>query len=144
MSVKIIEKDGMSIMRALAQRLLTLEGRHQNATDDPVDAVVRVFERLRVALTRFAGSDGLTSLMRRAIALARADDPLLQRVSVRADGSLEGLEQVPSDAALTIIAQFLGLLVTFVGEPLTLRFVRDAWPDALIYDMEIRGQSHEQ
>ena len=140
-----IESTHPSSMRALAQRLLTLEGRQKNTTDDPVDAAVRVFERLRVALTRFAGSDGLTSLVRRALALARANDPLLQGVSMRADGSLEGLEQVSSDAALAIIAQFLGLLVTFVGEPLTLRLVRDAWPDAsLIVDMEIRGQSHEQ
>ena len=140
-----LEGSPLLLMRALAQRLLTLEGRHQNATDDPVGAAARVFERLRVALTRFAGSDGLASLMGRALALARADDPLLRQVSVRADGSLEGLEQVSRDAALAIIAQFLGLLVTFVGEPLTLRFVRDAWPDAsLIDDMEIRGQSHEQ
>jgi hypothetical protein len=30
------------------------------------------------------------------------------------------------------VAQLLGLLVTFIGEPLTLRLVRDAWPDAPI------------
>ena len=140
-----LEGDQLLSMRALAQRLLTLEGRHQNTSDDPVDEAVRVFERLRVAFTRFAGSDGLTSLVRRALALARADHPSLRQVSVRADGSLEGLEQVSSDAPLAIIAQFLGLLVTFVGEPLTLQFVRNAWPDAsLIDDMEIQGQSHGQ
>ena len=34
------------------------------------------------------------------------------------------------DAAVSIITYLLGLLVTFIGEPLTLRLVRDAWPDA--------------
>ena len=132
-------------MRALAERLLTFEGRLQGATDDPADEAARVFERLRVALARVAGSAGFTSLVRRALALARADDPSLRQLSVRADGSLEGLEQVSGDAVLAMIAQFLELLVTFVGEPLTLRFVREAWPDASLDDRHgTRGQSHEQ
>lgn len=117
-------------MRALAQQLVNLERRAQGATDDPVDAATRVFERLRVALTRFAGLDGFTSLVRRALALARANDPSLRQVSVEANGALEGLEQIAGDAVLAIVAQFLGLLVTFIGEPLTLRLIRDAWPDA--------------
>lgn len=119
-------------MRTLAQRLLTLEG--EAKAGDPTDEAERVFERLRVAVARFAGSDGFTSLMRRALVLARADDPLLRQLSVRTDGLLEGLEKVSGDAVLAIIAQFLGLLVTFVGEPLTLRLVREAWPDAPLAD----------
>lgn len=121
-------------MRALAQQLMILEGRPQGEADDPTDVAVRVFERLRVALARFAGSDGFTSLVQRALALARADEPSLRQLSVRADGSLEGLEQVSGNAVLALIAQFLGLLVTFVGEPLTLRFVSEAWPDASLDD----------
>jgi len=132
-----VEKNPLLPMRALAQRLLTLEGRPQGATDDPVDEAVRVFDGLRVALARFAGSDGFASLVRRALALARADDPALRQVSVKANGSLEGLEQVTGDAVIAIVAQFLGLLVIFIGEPLTLRLVRDAWPDtSLDTDME--------
>ena len=121
-------------MRALAQQLMIFEGRPQGATEDPADEAARVFERLRVALARFAGSDGFTSLVQRALALARADEPSLRQLSVRADGSLEGLEQVSGNAVLALIAQFLGLLVTFVGEPLTLRFVSEAWPDASLDD----------
>ncbi|TGN68046.1 hypothetical protein E4L95_02695 [Paracoccus liaowanqingii] len=140
----VAQKEPALLMRALAQQLLAYEGRHSEATDDPTDEAARVFERLRVAVTRFAGSSGFTSLMRRAIALARAEDPTLRQLSVRADGTLEGLKQVSVDALLAIIAQFLGLLVTFVGEPLMLRFVREAWPDASLDDRDgIRGQSHE-
>jgi hypothetical protein len=98
---------------------------------------VRVFEKLRISLARFAGPDGFASLLRRALVLARAEVPALQSVEAKADGSIEGFERVAAqvgdggaDAAVAIIAHLLGLLVTFVGESLTLRLVRDAWPDA--------------
>lgn len=130
-----VEQTPHPSMQALAHRLLALEGRLQSATDGPVDEAVRVLERLRIALARFAGPDGFTSLLRRALTLARIDHPALQQVSVKADGSLAGLEQLPGDAAIAIIAQLLGLLVTFIGESLTLRLVRDAWPDAPLDDI---------
>ena len=129
-----IERTPPPTIQALAQRLLVLEGRPQGVAEDSTGEAVRVFERLRVALARFVGSDGFASLVRRALALASADDPLLRQLSVRADGSLEGLEQVPGDAVVAIVVQFLGLLVTFIGEPLTRRLVRDAWPDASLDD----------
>jgi hypothetical protein len=34
----------------------------------------------------------------------------------------------------TLVAQLLGLLVTFIGEHLMLTLVRDAWPDLPILD----------
>lgn len=130
-----VEQNLIPSMRALAHRLLALEGRPQSATDEPADEAVRVFGRLRIALARFAGPDGFISLLRRALALARVNDPALQQVSVNADGSLAGLEQLSGEAAIAIITQLLGLLVTFVGESLTLRLVRDAWPDASLDDI---------
>jgi hypothetical protein len=61
-------------------------------------------------------------------------------VQVRTDGSLEGfdaakLQEVTAqgdEAGAVIVAQLLGLLVTFVGKPVTLRLVRDAWPAASV------------
>jgi len=38
---------------------------------------------------------------------------------------------VATEAAATVFVRFLGLLATFIGEPLAMRFVREAWPDAL-------------
>lgn len=100
---------------------------------------VRVCEKLRISLTRFAGADGFTSLLRRALALARSEVPVLHGMQVKADGSLEGLEELVADhssrgveAAAAITTHLLGLLVTFIGEPLTLRLVREAWPDAAL------------
>jgi hypothetical protein len=122
--------------RELARRLLAVEAASQSAGDARGHEVVRVFEKLRFSLTRFAGADGFTALLRRALALARAEVPALHGVTEKA-GSIQGLEELAadarnagSDAAVAITAHLLGLLVTFIGEPLTVRLVREAWPDA--------------
>ena len=54
-------------------------------------------------------------------------------VELKPDGSLNGCEVLAVDgreAAVALIAHLLGLLETFVGEPFTVRLVRQAWPDA--------------
>lgn len=126
-------------IRNLSQRLLAIEAAGRTATDASEHVAVRVCEKLRFSLTRFAGADGFAALQRRAVALARAEVPSLQHVTVDPDGSLEGLENLVADAtnpgkgstdeAEAIIVHLLGLLVAFIGEPLTLRLVREAWPD---------------
>jgi hypothetical protein len=128
-------------MRNLAQRLLAVEAANQVATDVHVHEAVRVCEKLRVALVRLTGSDGFSSLLRRTLALARAEVPALAQVTVNPDCSMAGLEELAADRAsggvdapVAITAHLLGLLVTFIGEPLTLRLVRDAWPDASLED----------
>ena len=124
-------------VRALARRLLALEAASPAGTDAHVPQAVRVCERLRISLTRFAGADGFTALLRRALALARAEFPSLSRVTVKPDCSIDGLEALAADeadggieASAALIAHLIFLLVTFIGEPLTLRLVREAWPDA--------------
>lgn len=123
-------------MRDLARRLVAVS---QTVPGSHVDeALVVVIEKLRIALTKFAGREGFTSLLQRALVLAGADVPSLQCVKVGVDGHLEGIEQsvtddgtavTGSEAAIAITTQLLGLLVTFVGGSLTLRLVGAAWPD---------------
>jgi hypothetical protein len=93
---------------------------------------MRVTEKLRTSLIRFVGVDGLTALLRRSLALARADISLLQTARITADGRLEEVDEAVKDdeAAMAITAHLLGLLVTLIGEPLTLRLTRDAFPEA--------------
>jgi hypothetical protein len=121
-------------MRDLARRLLA---QGQSASGPHVPEAALVHEKLRISLTRFCGADGFASLLRRALVLASAEAPALRSAQVSADGRLEGLEQLASHegsvsraAAVAITAHLLGLLVTFIGEPLTLRLVREAWPPA--------------
>ena len=128
-------------MRILARRLLAVEAANQSATDAHVHEAVRVCEKLRISLTRVVGSDGFAVLLRRSLALARVEVPALKRVTVNADCSIEGLEELAADpsgggaeAPVAISAHLLGLLVTFIGEPLTLRLVRETWPDASLDD----------
>jgi hypothetical protein len=124
-------------LQDLARRLLAIESARAQSSDAPVDEAVRVCEKLRVPLVKFAGLAGFSSLLSRALALARTKVHWLAAVSVRPDGSLEGFDEVArtqnseamSMGAGVLVAQLLGLLVTFIGEPLTLRLVRDAWPD---------------
>lgn len=124
-------------IRALAQHLLAVEAGMQSTSDVP--EAVRVCEKLRISLAQFAGPAGYTSLLRRALSLARAEFPALQTVKVGADGSLEGLEHLAADAsnggpdaAVAITTYLLALLVTFIGQPLTLRLVRNTWPGELL------------
>jgi hypothetical protein len=121
-------------IRELARRLLAAETAGESASQSHMHEAARVCEKLRVSLTRFAGADGFASLMRRALTLARAEVPSVQNIKVKPDGSLEGIEQLDPDAgcrgaaAVAIATHLLGLLVTFVGESITVRLVCEAWP----------------
>jgi hypothetical protein len=143
----------------LAQRLLVQEAAHGMTSEGVGGRVVRevhavrVCEKLRAVLTIYTGPAGVHSLLTRALALAQAQDPSLDPVRVLPDGSLAGFEKVdahdraPGPAANTpggggspavggraaggqfLVAQVLELLVTFIGEPVLLRLVKEAWPD---------------
>ena len=117
----------------LARRLIALEAA-RDPSDGLVGAAVPACEKLRVPLARLVGVAGFRSLLSRALAMAKAEVPSLETLQVRPDGSLEDLDEVgrPQDAeaGAVVLAQLLGLLVTFIGEPLMLRLVSDAWPDA--------------
>lgn len=123
--------------RKLARQLLALEAEDNRDIDTQGQAAVRVCDKLQNSLTRFAGPDGFTSLLRRALALAGADAPSLKSVQLEHDGCLKGFAAVAvasatggPEAAVSVIAGLLELLVTFIGEPLTLRLVRESWPNA--------------
>jgi hypothetical protein len=123
----------------MARRLLAVEAASRSTIGTHAREAVRVCEKLRISLTRFAGSDGFTSLLRRALALARAEVPTLQTVNLKPDGSLEGLDALAADAAdggrdaaVAIVAYLLGLLVTFIGAGITVRLVGETWPNALL------------
>jgi hypothetical protein len=94
---------------------------------------VAVCDTLRISITRFAGPDGFAALLRRALALARAEAPVLAGVRLGADNRLEGFGEIPpgaeaAEAAVALAAHVLTLLATFIGEPLTVRLLREAWP----------------
>jgi len=122
-------------MRDLARKLLAAS---QTDSDPQVHEVVLVCKKLGISLTKFAGVEGFASLTRRALALASKEMPSLQNIKIGADGCPKGFEMPGADpgtgaggseSAVAITAHLLGLLVTFIGESLTLKLVREAWPD---------------
>jgi hypothetical protein len=125
--------------RYLAQRLLTYEAVAGENSAPAESAAFRVCAKLRRPLTTLAGVAGFRSLLSRALALARAEAPSLSAVQVAADGSVKGLDELASqtgkeqarDGGAILIAQLIGLLLTFIGEGLTLRLIQDVWPEAV-------------
>jgi len=125
-------------IQILARRLLAFEEAHENGSDAHVVVAVHVIDELRAQLTRLTGVHGFRSLLSRALTLAKAQAPSLNMVQVRDDGSLEGFEVIKDSqeaeaarqAGIVLVAHLLELLVTFIGAPLTLRLIRDKWPDA--------------
>ena len=90
------------------------------------------------------GVDGFRLPLSRALALANDEVRWLKAVHVTADGSLEGLGEIEAQLSqdeiaqgeVLLIAQLLGLLLTFIGEALTSRLVQEAWPELSSSDLD--------
>ena len=123
----------------LAGPLLAYEAENaatqERGNGDPnpsLSAEERVFEKLRLHLSRRVGGEGYRTLVSRALNLATAAHPALRAVLVREDARLEGLTpdartDSPPEVAVALMEELLGLLVTFIGDDLTLRMVRTVW-----------------
>jgi len=119
--------------RDLARGLVASEA-EANATSAQTDqAAVRVYEKLRQQLGLPVGVDGFRALASRALVLAKAESPKLGAVQLAANGVLSGLDGAESqtevnegdESGVILIAQLLGLFLTFLGEATTLRLIED-------------------
>lgn len=120
----------------LARRLIEHEANGHLTAADLLPASERVLRRLREDLARVLGNEGVAALEGRALDLAR------RRYSFLANGAsgphslddaraaLAGRDPDEArDALQAVCAHLIGLLFTFLGEPLTAQLVRLAWPD---------------
>ncbi len=125
--------------RELAQHLLAYEATADEASGPTEAATVRVYEKLRQHFCTLAGVAAFLSLASCALVQAKSEAPDLAAVEVAADGSLKGLGEIEpqpdgehppaSDRGMILIARLLWLLQIFLGEALTLSFIRNIWPD---------------
>ena len=130
-------------MRDVAARLIADETRGGKSAATGPPAVFHVCEKLRPHLATLMGKAGFRAVLARALAVVSAEVPWLVAVQANADGALEGWDnaEVPGEAkkleegSVVLVAQLLGLLVAFIGESLTLRFVRDVWPKLSFDDL---------
>ena len=128
---------------ALRELALQIIARHAgpHATPKAIAAAAgRIFDDLDRVVAPLIGHLGVESLTGRALHLAAREYPCLviTREGDEADRAfaqvIVGLEQQDADvataAAAAVLATFTGLLGAFIGEPLTARLLRKAWPDA--------------
>jgi hypothetical protein len=119
--------------RDLARILVASEADASTTSLQTEPATVRAYERLRRQLGAPVGVDGFQALASRALALAKSESPRLSAVQLTANGGLRGLGEVEShtepdedgEAGIILIAQLLGLFLTFLGEATTLRLIED-------------------
>jgi hypothetical protein len=121
--------------RELAQRLVDYEEVETSPAVADMHAVCRVCDKLRRPLTTLAGAAGFRSLLARALTLAKQESPVLGAWEIKSDGSLEGLNGEAAQSGAVLIAHLIGLMITFIGESLTLRLLHDVWlnlPDSKV------------
>jgi hypothetical protein len=119
--------------RDLARSLVASEADASTKSLQTEPATVRVYEKLRRQLGAPVGVDGFHALASRALALAKAESPRLNAVQIAENGGLRGLGEVETEtdadgggeAGVILIAQLLGLFLTFLGETTTLRLMED-------------------
>jgi len=122
-------------MRDMARSLVAFEADASATALQTKPSTARVYERLRRQLSAPVGVDGFQLLASRALILAKSRSPRLRAVQVTASGEMRGLIEVESqtgtsaeeddEAGVILIAQLLGLFLTFLGEATTLRLIED-------------------
>jgi len=140
-------------MRGFARRLIAFETKGKISAGTGLPATFPVPAKLGPPLAALMGHGGFRALLTRALALAQKEVPWLRAVQVKPDGTLAGLEELHPqlDAAdllegrTVLLAQLLGLLAAFIGESLTLRLVREIYPQVLLHNLDSdHGGNHEK
>lgn len=103
------------------------------------DVAQRLVSQLHRELAKLIGRDGFDVLLARSLVLAKRAHPALARVALASGAKLAGFDEVAQavrddaafrDGTIAIVAHFVELLATLIGEELAMRLVREAWPVA--------------
>ena len=113
--------------REKARQLLVYES-EECYTPVTGDTAVQVCDRLRLTLSTLMGHAAFRSHLERALTLAKREDGSFEDVKIRDNGSLEGLDGVADGTGLAVVASLVALLITFLGQELTVRLLHDVWP----------------
>lgn len=121
------------LLRRIARNIILFEaGKKGEALSD-----FPVTDRMRPQLARLMGDGWVRVLLTRALALATIETTWLSQASVSGNGDLDGLQDIGREmdpnvfleGRVVLLAQLLGLLVTFIGPALTWGLVDEIWPD---------------
>jgi hypothetical protein len=127
-------------LRQLALKVLAQHAGSTAGAEALAAAARRAYDDLARVSAPLIGQVGVEALAGRALHLAQREYPWLvqtrepkqaERPFAQVIACLERQDPaVAIEAAGAVFATFTGLLVTFIGEPLTARLLRQAWPDA--------------
>lgn len=128
-----------SKFRDLARQLLEHERGQRDTPVDLVSTVERTFRRLHENIRNLIGQAGFQALLARAVHLTRTEAVWIQSITIHLEPvfTLTGLaERIESeggdqvmDGLVILLANLIGLLCTFIGEPLTLLLIGRIWPE---------------
>lgn len=134
--------------RKFARRLIDCEGIDSSGSNTTADAR-RAVERVWNELSKWTGVDGCHALLTRAVALARAENPVLlrnARVGSRSRSWLEGVADNPSTNAAyagnegieSILTALMELLGRLVGDQIAINMLQPCLPDKSNDDARVR------
>jgi hypothetical protein len=127
-------------LRQAIQRELTREAGTDADAKALAAATLRMYDTLAAQLAPLIGDGGVQALAARSLSLVRRDFAWLAEAE-EADLSKAPFAQLglslarqetaaAAEAAVAALATLGGLLETLIGEPLTMRVLRAAWPKA--------------
>ncbi len=127
-----------TVLRKVAMSVLTRRGGSGADAAAVAATAARAYDDLATVLVPLIGQVGVDALTGRAFHMVQREYPWGEAQKEQSAGpfgqvSLWLERQDPAlatDAAAAMLATFAGLLAAFIGEPLTTRFLRKAWPDA--------------
>ena len=139
-------------MRNFAKHLIAYDTLENTPSGTLPPTAFHVCEKLQTHMATFMGNAGFRALLARALVLATTEVPWLSAVHVKADGALEGLEELHTqldpdelfEGGMVTLAQLLGLLVAFIGERLTFRLVNEVWPKFSLDEMELENRGKNE
>ena len=122
-------------------------------SDAKVPAGCRAIDKLRPHLATLVGNVGCNALIQRARALGSKDVPWMAAISPSMQTSLDEFNEIGSqlksdefgEGCLFLLSHLLGLLATFIGQAITLRLVREVWPELSLDDLvDDKGNKNEK
>jgi len=128
---------------ALQQLALKILAEHSGSAESAealATAARRAYDDLTHVSTPLIGEAGVDALTARALHLAQREYPWLVEAA-ESEHTNKAFAQVivnlgrqhpalATEGTAAVFATFAGLLVTFIGEPLTTALLRKAWPNA--------------
>jgi hypothetical protein len=116
----------------LVRRLLEYEASQNNDQGGLAGASEHVSRKLSSHLSKIIGREGCRTLFMRAAKLTTREYPSFGSVEIAQDSSLSRYQDNPqadSKSAAAFLEHIFNLLITFIGEDLTLQVVGAVWPE---------------